>query len=106
MNERLTKKADRNDYYIPIKKGMLMAGYVDKLGQLEDIEEELGIDLITLFKALKNGIKDYDGGSKWYIALAYNQIRDEYFLYCDFGGGYSKTRDYNIECGWVLAKEI
>lgn len=29
---------------------------VDKLGKLEDIEEELGIDLITLFKALKNGI--------------------------------------------------
>ena len=27
-----------------------------KLQQLEDIEEELGIDLITLFKALKNGI--------------------------------------------------
>lgn len=35
---------------------------LDKLGQLEDIEEELGIDLITLFKALKNGIytKDND----------------------------------------------
>ena len=29
---------------------------VDKLGTLEDIEEELGIDLITLFKALRNGI--------------------------------------------------
>lgn len=28
----------------------------NKLGQLEDIEEELGIDLVTLFKALKNGI--------------------------------------------------
>ena len=27
-----------------------------KLGQLEDIEDELGIDLLTLFKALKNGI--------------------------------------------------
>ena len=27
-----------------------------KLGQLEDIEEELGIALITLFKALKNGV--------------------------------------------------
>ena len=26
-----------------------------KLGQLEDIEEEIGIDFITLFKALKNG---------------------------------------------------
>ena len=29
---------------------------VDKLGKLEDIEKELGIDLITLFKALRNGI--------------------------------------------------
>ena len=29
---------------------------IDKLGQLEDVEEELGIDLVTLFKALKNGI--------------------------------------------------
>ena len=28
----------------------------NKLGKLEDIEEELGIDLITLFKALKDGI--------------------------------------------------
>lgn len=28
---------------------------IDKLGQLEDIESEIGIDLITLFKALKNG---------------------------------------------------
>jgi hypothetical protein len=29
---------------------------INKLGQLEDIEEELGIDLLTLFRALKNGI--------------------------------------------------
>ena len=29
---------------------------VNKLGQLEDIEEELGIDFITLFKALKYGV--------------------------------------------------
>lgn len=28
---------------------------IQKLGQLEDIEQELGIDLITLFKALKQG---------------------------------------------------
>lgn len=27
-----------------------------KLKELEDIEDEIGIDLITLFKALKNGI--------------------------------------------------
>lgn len=29
---------------------------IDKLGQLEDIEEKLGIDLITLYKALTNGV--------------------------------------------------
>ena len=33
---------------------------LDKLGQLEDIEEELGIDFITLFKALKNGFYHID----------------------------------------------
>ena len=29
---------------------------IQKLGQLEDIEEELGIDLLTLINALTNGI--------------------------------------------------
>lgn len=29
---------------------------LNKLGQLEDVEDELGIDLVTLFKALKNGV--------------------------------------------------
>lgn len=33
-----------------------------KLQYLENIEEEIGIDLITLFKALKNGIYINDGG--------------------------------------------
>ena len=37
-----------------------------KLGQLEDIEEELGIDLFVLFRALKNGI---------YVKNRKNEIR-------------------------------
>lgn len=37
---------------------------VGKLGQLEDIEEKLGIDLITLFKAMKNGFYGYLYGRK------------------------------------------
>ena len=36
---------------------------LNKLCKLEDIEEELGIDLITLFKALKEGIFINDNGS-------------------------------------------
>ena len=39
--------------YIKIKDKKLAE---EKLCQLEDIEEEIGIDLITLFKALKNGV--------------------------------------------------
>ena len=38
----------------------------NKLGQLEDLEEELEIDLVTLFKALQNGVwyKDYKDNDK------------------------------------------
>lgn len=61
---RFTGKID-NDYIVSVSMGI--GGYTDaaeekqyeanqKLGQLEDIEEELGIDLITLFKALQNDI--------------------------------------------------
>lgn len=32
----------------------IMNGAYNKLGQLEDIEQELGIDLITLFKLVKS----------------------------------------------------
>lgn len=33
---------------------------IHKLGQLEDIEEEIGIDLTVLFSALKNGVWYFD----------------------------------------------
>ena len=46
---------------------------VDKLGKLEDIEEELGIDLITLFKALKDGI--WTNQEQWYGDEKQGKIR-------------------------------
>ena len=46
---------------------------VDKLGKLEDIEEELGIDLITLFKALKDGI--WTNQEQWYGDEKQGEIR-------------------------------
>ena len=71
MSKRLTLKLDEDlttkylDYkYIRIPDYDIEHGnygrisddmLYNKLGKLEDIEEELGIDLITLFKALKNG---------------------------------------------------
>ena len=85
MEERLTKK--QNDHYLPI--GHLYEdvqnGY-NKLGQLEDIEEELGVDLIVLFKALKNGIiykTDYgydEGDYHWnYIDAKYISLGMSYY---------------------------
>lgn len=54
---RLTKKYSYG--YLPQYERETKENYYDlvyKLGELEDIEEELGIDLITLFKALINGV--------------------------------------------------
>ena len=53
---RLTEKLQKGIYDINNKNYAFgVSESLNKLGQLEDIEEELGIDLITLFKALKNG---------------------------------------------------
>ena len=49
--ERLTRKDFK--YGGNITQGMKI---YNKLFDIEDLEEELGIDLITLFKALKEGI--------------------------------------------------
>lgn len=67
---RLTKKINENrrKYRVITNADLYPGDYVvedlcirldeaiDKLGQHEDIEEELGIDLITLYKALTNGV--------------------------------------------------
>ena len=49
---------------------------VDKLGELEDIEEEIGIELTTLFKALKYGV---------YYYTSQNQLTHDYvWLYDNY----------------------
>lgn len=59
---RLTEKCENN---YAVKREMLRVGkdallianeLTDKLGQLEDIEDFIGIDLLTIIKALTNGI--------------------------------------------------
>lgn len=59
------KRKLKNDRY------ELIENAIDKLGQLEDIEEKIGIDLVTLFKAF-NGLyyrKDNEIKFSWHIAL-------------------------------------
>ena len=76
----------------------------DKLFELEDIEEELGIDLIELIKCIRNekGIwkKDFDGGL----------INTRCMLTCYFGKWqiYDKENIYELKDygkTWALTKE-
>lgn len=55
--KRLTER--RNGLYYDIEE-CVVSNCSQKLGRYEDIEEELGIDFITLFKALKNGFYSID----------------------------------------------
>lgn len=59
--ERLTRKDFKYDGNIT--QGMKI---YNKLFDIEDLEEELGIDLITLFKALKEGIVAVDENYECY----------------------------------------
>ena len=78
MMNRLTKKAQFVRNLITGKEIKYISNEsdqtcVDKLGTLEDIEEELGIDLITLFKALKDGI--WTNQEQWYGDEKQGKIR-------------------------------
>ena len=76
---------------------------IDKLGQLEDIEEELGIDLITLFKALKDGVyyKYKDMGVEKISKLRPITIHKNTIV-CDYHT-YKYFKDYGKT--WALTKE-
>lgn len=83
-----------------------------KLADLEDIEEELGIELITLFKALKNGVYYFDEQGQLirdYVSLVNNYIgvgtpekisfsfltysTRQMLLFRDYGKTYALTKD-------------
>ncbi len=75
-----------------------------KLGQLEDIEDELGIDLIILLKAVKDGV---------WVRHPYNSIDYEPFR-IDYCSDYKTGEEEMYICGmeiknygktWALTKE-
>ena len=102
---RLTKKIAEDDYLMTEESHYSEEVCLSKLGQLEDIEEELGIDLDTLFKALKNGIwtKTKNDISKHLtVALKKRHRTKEYWLfYRPYSHVYLK--DYGKT--WALTKE-
>ena len=111
---RLTKREYIANQYRVVYETHDVNRAIYKLGKYEDIEEELGIDLTTLFKALKNGY--------WYkknnnIVCAKSTIGHTYMhcLYLCDNGWYINTNDmydYTIDIAlkdygktWALTKE-
>ena len=83
-----------------------------KLGMLEDIEEELGIDFITMFRALKYGIYCFTSQKRLthnYVRLVSNDIgvgvRDKvsYSFMAIFGEQILLFEDYGKT--WALTSE-
>lgn len=105
---RLTKKDGKTYFMFDRNANWKRSAEITKLGQLEDIEDELGIDLITLFKALRNGV---------YYKLNLGQAEkvDDVSLNCCVSTGYFihfeylnydiclDTKDYGKT--WALTKE-
>lgn len=84
---------------------------IDRLGQLEDLEEELGVDLIVLFKAFKNGIwtKGTDYGDCYLDAKPKFVDGDElnigiewYVQYDSESGHKNKVEDYSALCIFAM----
>lgn len=73
--KRLTYRTD-NGEYTGMPNSIEIRTALEKLSKIEDIEEELGIDLITLFKALKDGINVYYEDEERY--KFHNDLRIEY----------------------------
>lgn len=77
-----------NEGKYQIKDDVMIHNAIDKLGQLEDIEERLGIKLSTLIKAVDNGI----------YSKEYNEMRKVNLIRLELIPGYSITKyEYTFE---------
>ena len=105
---RLTKKSVEDiSGYKPIEELVLVnnaSPIIGKLGQLEDIEDKLGIELAILFKALRSGIHIIDDGYPYNdrVDLIYSSsipcgFKCKVSDHCVFFKDYGKT--------WCLTKE-
>lgn len=107
---RITKKKE-NGFY-ELKAGKEIYGKEDGIrlvqivGQYEDIEEKLGIDLITLFKAIKDNIYYNDCGKIIKVpVLGVSPMRENKFAlecYYDLKNFRVDIRDYGKT--WALTK--
>lgn len=108
--KRLTKKNSKGFYEPKLsrKPGMTetlngLGACVQKLGELEDIEEELGIDLPTLFKAIKFPIYVKEEGITYWCSNRLMSVLTAYYAIVIGKDTFLKTKDYGKT--WALTKE-
>ena len=100
--ERITNH-DYEEYWLDARKEPRA---IKKLGILEDIEEELGITLEVLFKALKEGIYyDHKHRNPESISFRFccNDLIVEYTCFGCTDYDYLEIKDYGKT--WALTKE-
>ena len=98
---RLTIKGKYVKYTRDFQDNLAIKKITNKLGQLEDIEEELGIDLITLLTALLNGHVYTKEFGKVSIDLFFPDNKNWSFDTPDGNSFYIK----NYGKTWALTKE-
>ena len=93
--ERLTKKASCLGKQLYCSQKGDFYDLYNKLGKLEDLEEELGCPLNVVFKALTNGVyyEDVANCMKYMVADLHLNLEGEYVLFFS-GEEYLLTRNY------------
>lgn len=84
----------------------LFCNCYNKLVQIEDLEEEFGLDFTIACKALKNGIwvKDFNGIEHRYIDfICESAVVVEYWSFDETHYVYYHFRDYGMQ--WALTKK-
>lgn len=66
MVERLTKKVGNEYLTAEDESEVNWFDFVEKLGKIEDLEEQIGCPLEVLFRALKDGIYAREDNSSFY----------------------------------------
>ena len=91
---RLTEKVKNTEDYIKLATKDKQE-FINKLGMLEDLEDELGCPLEVVFKALQNGVYYEDVANQMRympVDLSFN-LEGDFVLYFD-GEEYLLARNY------------
>ena len=103
---RFTQQEEDNSYAYDIPYGIDSAyhetgEHIEKLGRIEDLEEDFGIPLTTLFKALNQFFsKEHDCYVARPISL-FRTVQGEWML--QWMSSYFRLKDYGIT--WALTRE-